>query len=321
MAKLIKTHPKDLLNLQNGYYAHFVEDGIAINDVKTYEPRHRVSRINESSDVKSFRIALNIFLTVLIFSVIYITGFVPLALLMFAVLYDLRSVKRINYPVNKSNFIPFVNIKDVALVSGKLGFNYAQIYIKDDNGKISVKTLKLYDSDSTWERAKFLFTHLKLLRPLKNKNKDTSKLEKIKINEGVAYAIENDKLLYLENGKHDIEREDPYKYFRFLTSLGLFVLVVTISKKLLDMINLSQHTFTDFVVLLFFIWLASVPYKLSKRTNPNTINRGDIKSIESNKKHVLIKIKGWGSIPFTIKLNKKYISEETIDQLNTFYKG
>ena len=29
MTKLIKTKPEDLLNLQNGDYAHFVEDGIA----------------------------------------------------------------------------------------------------------------------------------------------------------------------------------------------------------------------------------------------------------------------------------------------------
>tara|TARA_B110000211_G_scaffold234613_1_gene305111 strand:- start:1931 stop:2896 length:966 start_codon:yes stop_codon:yes gene_type:complete len=321
MAKLIKTHPKDLLNLQNGYYAHFVEDGIAINDVKTYEPRHRISRINDSSDVKTFRIALNIVLTIAIFTAIYITDFVPLALLMFAVLYDLRTVKRINLPVNKSNFIPFVNIVDVEMIAGKLGFNSAQINIKDDNGKLSVKTLKLYDSDSTWERSKDIFTHLKYLRPLKKKSKDVSGLKQIKINEGISYAVEADKLLYLENGKFDLEREDPYKYFRFLTSLGLFVLVVTIGKKVVDMINLHQFTVIDFVVLAFFIWLASVPFRLGKRSNPNIVDRADIKSIEVKKKDVLIKIKGWGSMSFIIKLNKRYIAEETIDQLNTFYKG
>jgi hypothetical protein len=321
MAKLIKTHPKDLLNLQNGYYAHFVEDGIAINDVKTYESRHKISKINESSNVKSLRIALNILCTIVIFTAIYITGFIPLALLMFAVVYDLRSIKRINLPVNKSNFIPFRNIIDVELISGKLGFNYAQINIKDDNDKLSLKTLKLYDSDSTWERAKGLFTHLKVLKPLKKKTKDVSGLELIKIGEGISYGIEDDKLLYIENGKFEIEREDPYKYFRFLTSFGLFVLIVTISKKASDMVSLHQYEILDFTVLAFFIWMASIPYKLGKRSNANIVKRADIKSIEENKKNVLIKIKGWGSIPFIIKLNKKYISEETIDQLNTFYKG
>jgi hypothetical protein len=321
MAKLIKTHPKDLLNLQNGYYAHFVEDGIAINDVKTYEPRHRMSKINESSNVKSLRITLNILFTVVIFVAIYITDFIPLALLMFAVIYDLRSVKRINLPLNKSNFIPFVNIIDVELVAGKLGFNSALVNIKDDNGKLSLKTLKLYDSDSTWERAKELFAHFKILKPLNKVSKDITGLELIKIDEGVSFAIEDDKLLYIENGKFDLEREDPYKYFRFLTSLGLFILVVTIVKKIVDMIDKHQYEILDFVVLAFFIWLASIPYKLGKRSRANVINRADIKSIEENKKNVLIKIKGWGSIPFIIKLNKKYISEKAIDQLNTFYRG
>lgn len=321
MAKLIKTHPKYLLNLQNGYYAHFVEDGIAINDVKTFEPRHRLSNINESSNIKSFRIGLNIFFTVLIFSAIYITDFIPLVLLMFAVLYDLRSVKRISLPINKSNFIPFTNIIDVELVSGKLGFNYAQIYIKDDNGKISLKTLKLYDSESTWERAKSLFTHFKLLRPLICKIKDVSNLQQIKINEGVSYAIEADKLLYLENGKYDSERDDPYKYFRFLTSFGLFVLALTVCNKLFNMINLSQYTFIDLTVLLFFISLSIIPYKLTKKANPNIIEKRDIRSIEVSEKNVVIKIKGWGSFSFNIKLKKKYFSEDTIDQLNKFYRG
>lgn len=321
MAKLIKTHPKDLLNLQNGYYAHFVEDGIAINDVKTYEPRHRVSKINESSNVKTLRLALNVLFTLLIFTAIYITDFIPLALLMFAVLYDLRNVKRINLPVNKSNFIPFVNIVDVELIAGKLGFNYAQINIKDDQGKMSLKTLKLYDSESTWERARELFSHLKVLKPLNEKTKNISGLEQIGIDEGISYAIEGDKLLYLENGNFDFEREDPYKYFRFITSLGMFVLIVTSIKKLIDMINLHQYSVVDFIVLIFFIWLASIPFRLSRRSNPNVINKSEIKSIEVEKKNVLIKIKGWFNIPFIIKLNKKYISEETIDQLNRFYKG
>ena len=58
---------------------------------------------------------------------------------------------------------------------------------------------------------------------IKNKNRDISELEQIKINDGVAYAIDTDKLLYLENGKHDIDREDPYKYFRFLNILFEYI--------------------------------------------------------------------------------------------------
>jgi len=321
MAKLIKTHPKDLLNLQNGYYAHFVEDGIAINDVKTYEPRHRISRINDSVNVKSMRFVLNGVFAIAVLAGVYFTGFVPLVLLMFVVLYDLRNIKRITLPMNKSNFIPFKNIIEVEMVAGKLGFNYAYIMIKDDNDKVSQKKLPLYDSESTWERAKVLFTHLGILKPLKKKTKDISSLQQIVIGEGITYGIEDDKLLYIENGKHDLEREDPYKYFRFLTTIGLLFTVATIVAKVSKMIAHNNYEFVDFIVLVFFIWVASIPLKLGKRSNANVIEKKDILEIKDGKKSVLIKTKGWFLYSFTIKLNKNYIAENTVEQLNTFHKG
>ena len=66
MTNLVKTKPEDLLNLQNGDYAHFVEDGIAINDVKTFEPRHRINEIHKTSNVKNIRIGLNIVFSVVV---------------------------------------------------------------------------------------------------------------------------------------------------------------------------------------------------------------------------------------------------------------
>ncbi len=320
MVKLRKTHPSDLLNLQNGYYAHFVEDGIAINDVKTYEPRHRVSRINESVNVKSIRLVLNSVFATSVLVGVYLSGFVPLTLLMFVVLYDLRNIKRISLPMNRSNFIPFKNIIEVEMVAGKLGFNYAYIKIKDDNDKVSQKKLPLYDSESTWERAKVLFTHLGILKPLKKKTKDISNLQQIVIGEGITYGIDGDNLLYIENGKHDLEREDPYKYFRFLTTIGLLFTIATIVAKVFKMIVHHNYEVVDFVVLLFFIWVASVPFKLGKRSNANVIEKEDIVEIEDRGKSVLIKTKGWFLYPFVITLNKKYIAENTIEQLNTFYR-
>ena len=103
MAKLIKTNPEDLLNLQSGDYAHFAEDGIAINDVKTFEPRHRINEIHKTSNTKTVRITVNILFSFAVFVCAFLTGFYPLSLLLFISLYDLRSVQRINLPINKFN--------------------------------------------------------------------------------------------------------------------------------------------------------------------------------------------------------------------------
>ena len=83
MTKLIKTNPADLLNLQSGDYAHFVKDGIAINDVKTFEPRHHVNEIHKTSNTKKIRIVLNILFSLAIFIAAFTSGFYPLSLLLF----------------------------------------------------------------------------------------------------------------------------------------------------------------------------------------------------------------------------------------------
>ena len=199
VAKLIKTDPKDLLNLQSGDYAHFAKDGIAVNDVKTFEPRHRINEIHKTSNTKTVRIALNIVFSFTVFVCAFLTGFYPLSLLLFLSLYDLRSVQRINLPVNKSNFIPYKNIEEVKMIKGKLGFNYAHIIILDDAGNKSLKKLKLYDSQSGWNRAVFLFTRIGKLNLIEKPTRSIEGLERITVGNGVDYAIEGDQLLILEN--------------------------------------------------------------------------------------------------------------------------
>ena len=160
MAKLIKTKPEDLLNLQSGDFAHFVSEGIAINDVKTFEPRHQVNNIHKTANVRKARIVGNVIFSVVVFGAAILTGFYPISLLLFLSLFDLRSVKRIDLPINKSNYIPYDNIVEVKMIKGRLGFNYAHVIIKDDQGNISMKKLKLYDSKSGWDRAVVLFSRI-----------------------------------------------------------------------------------------------------------------------------------------------------------------
>ena len=160
MAKLVKTNPADLLNLQSGDYAHFVQDGIAINDVITFEPRHHVNNIHKTLNIKGIRIFLNVLLSVIVFSLALITGFYPISLLLFMAIFDLRSIKRINLPLNLSDFIPYENIEEVKMIKGKLGFNYAHIIVTDKKRNRSIRKLKLYDSQSGWDRAVVLFTRI-----------------------------------------------------------------------------------------------------------------------------------------------------------------
>ena len=223
MTKLIKTNPEDLLNLQSGDYAHFVKDGIAINDVKTFESRHHVNEIHLTSSTKNIRISLNIVFSFAVFIFAFYSGFYPLSLLLFLSLYDLRSVQRINLPINKSKFIPYKNIAEVKMIKGILSFNYAHIIIIDNQGNKSLKKLKLYDSKSGWDRAVRLFDKLGKLNLKEEPINDISHLKRIAIGNGLEYAIDGDTLLLLENGNYNKEREDPFKYFRFVAYENLFL--------------------------------------------------------------------------------------------------
>lgn len=321
MAKLIKTDPKNLINLQSGTYAHFVEDGIAINDVKTYEPRHRVSRINESRNVRGMRLVLNVILSLTIISVAFLSGFYPLSLLLFLMLFDLRAVQRINLPINLSDFIPFENIVKIKMIKGRLGFNYAHIIIKDDNGKSSLKKLNLYDSDSTWKRATELFDATGKLELVEDKQKDISQLERITVGQGIDYGIEGDQLLLIENNKFKEDREDPYKYFRAVVIIGFVLAICAAGAKLKNMINLNDYAVIDFLVVAFFLAVSIVPLRLIGRTNPTKIDKSDIIGVERLKKHLIIKLKPKKGFPFYVRFYSKYVTDNDLEKLNTFYKG
>lgn len=321
MGKLIKTEAKDLINLQSGMYAHFVEDGIAVNDVKTYEPRHRVSRINESKNYRPVRIVLNILFSVVIISAAYFSGFYPLSLLLFLSLYDLRSIQSNTIPENLSNFIPYSNIEEVKLVRGRLGFNYALIIIKDDEGKKSFKKLKLYDSSSTWDRSKVLFERIGKLNFKEEEAKDITGIDRITIGNGIEYGIEDDSLLLIENGKFNSKREDPFKYFRFIAIIGFLFCVMAIVLKLIDMVSLHNYAIADFTVLIIFLLMSSVPFRLISRSHPTVIKKNEILHLKEKKKNYILTLKGWNVFSRYIKLSKKYFTPEELGAFNKFIKS
>ena len=318
MTNLIKTKPEDLLNLQNGDYAHFVEDGIAINDVKTFEPRHHINEIHKTSNVKNIRIALNIVFSVAVFVIAYITGFYPLSLLLFLSLYDLRSVKHINLPVNKSNFIPYKNILEIKMIKGMLRFNYAHIIIVDDLGKKSLKKLKLYDSQSGWDRAVVLFDRIGKLNLKQEAVKDISNLNKITVGNGIEYAVDGDTLLLVENGKYNKNREDPFKYFRFVALIGVFATIGAALTKIKKIIEEHEYELVHYVVVLLFLFITLIPLKFVRKTKPTQLKRSDVKRYKITDKHFVIIVRGWKGFSLKVKHDLKYFDKEGINELKTF---
>ena len=318
MAKLIKTNPQDLLNLQSGDYAHFAEDGIAINDVKTFEPRHRINEIHKTSNTKTIRITLNILFSFTVFVCAYLTGFYPLSLLLFLSLYDLRSVQRINLPINKSNFIPYKNIEEVKMIKGRLSFNYAHITIIDNQGTKSLKKLKLYDSKSGWNRAVILFDKLGKLNLQKESKRDISHLKRITVGNSLEYAFDGDTLLLLENGKYNKEREDPFKYFKFVALTGVLATLGAAITKLKKIIEHHDYNVVSYTVVLIFLLLTLIPFSFIRKTKPTQLKKSKVRGFKITKKKFIIMVKGWDGFILIIKHDLKYFSKEGIEDLKSY---
>ncbi len=318
MAKLVKTKPEDLLNLQSGDFAHFVSEGIAINDVKTFEPRHQINNIHKTANVRGVRIALNVLFSVVVFAAAIYTGFYPISLLLFLALYDLRSVKRIDLPINKSDYIPYQNILEVKMIKGRLGFNYAHIIIQDDNGNKSLKKLKLYDSQSGWDRAVVLFNRIGKLNLKEKAAKSLEGLERITVGNGVEYAIDGDQLLLIENGKFNEERIDPFKYFRFVALVGVIGTIGATIAKIVNIVQNYQYGVVDYMVVVFFLLFSLVPLKFVRKTKPTILKKSDVKEFKVTNKEFIIKVEGWKGFTLVIKHNLKFFTPEGKERLKQY---
>ena len=321
MAKLIKTKPEDLLNLQSGDFAHFVEDGIGINDVKTFEPRHRTNNIHKTINVRVLRLTLNTVFSIAVFVSAIVTGFYPLSLLLFLSLFDLRSVQRIDLPLNKSDFIPYRNIEEVKLIKGRLGFNYAHIIIVDDQGTKSLKKIKLYDSKSGWDRAVFLFRRIGKLNYNEKQLKPINDLQRITVGNGIEYAVDGDQLLIVENNRFNEERIDPFKYFRFVALVGFIGVFGASLIKIYNIVVNHQYYIIDFMVVLFFILLALIPLRFVRKTKPTVLKKSDVKGFQITKKRFIIRIRGWKGFTLHVEHHLKFFTQEGIKKLKQFLES
>ena len=117
------------------------------------EERDLIVDLNKTTNTKNIRLLFNTLLTLGIFTMVIITGFYPLALLVFATIWDLKNIKRQTLPTLTGSRIPLKNISSAKFIFGKLGFHQIDLLITNDEGKQMQKTMRLYDSKNEIERA------------------------------------------------------------------------------------------------------------------------------------------------------------------------
>lgn len=308
-----KTPAEKRINLQSGMYCHVLDNELVINDVTTVEPRHLKINIDKISTSNWLQYILNIILTLGLVSFILITSFLFLPLI-FVSLWHLRKLKQQTIPQNKSNCIPYENIKHIELEKGRLGFNYLKIYI-NNKGIESLKILRLYDSESTFEQTKKLLKNWLIV----NQDNFNSPLKiagyPIPLSERENYLFNNNFAFYTQNNIYDINKQDRFLY---LQSIAIFITII-ITAGIFAKINLmanSNPNYIDFLVLIFFILLYSIPKKFIQKAVPNQIDLKSIKNIKQNKNEIslYIKDKSW-FLPLKITFKKIYLNNNQINFL------
>ena len=309
-----KTPAEKRINLQSGMYCHVLENELVINDVTTVEPRHLEIKLDKLNTNNWLQYLLNIILTIGLIVFILFTSFFLFLPLFFVSLWHLRKLKQQTIPQNKSNCIPFKNIQQIELEKGKLGFNYLKIFI-NNNGVESLKIIRLYDSESTFEQTKLL---------LKNwiKENNTDSPEKIKvagypisISERENYLFNENFAFYTQNNVYDINKQDRYIYIRSLAIFIGLIITVSIIAKISLMMDANSN-YIDVLVLLFFTSLYLFPKKFIQKAVPNQINLNTITKIKNSKNEIVLYLKdsSW-FLPLKVTFQKKYLNKEQITYL------
>lgn len=303
------------IKLQAGMYCHLHDNKLIINDVTTLEPSDLIEKLDKSSSTNKFHYVLNIILTLLIFAIAIIFGFYFILLAVFISLWHLRKIKQKKLPENKSNCIPIKYIEKIQFAKGTIGFNYLKVVIKyQDN--LSVKTLKLYDSESTLAHAIGL---LKDIIPTESDIETHSSISgpKIDLGQKDAYIISDEKLFFTNNLVFEPNRKDDYLYIRWISYIFMGLGVIAILIKI-NIILVSNSNYIDWLVVLMFILLLFIPYKYVQKSRPNIINFNEILEVIEEKKKLVIRYKSKDWITkLKVIIPKEELENEDITYLKT----
>ncbi|MCX6182349.1 MAG: hypothetical protein NT150_10510 [Bacteroidetes bacterium] len=266
-----------VFSLQSGEYCHFYNELVVINDRTLVEKRDLNMDMNKTADYKKLRLAVNVLFTLSILTMVIITGFYPLALLVFVSVWNLKNIKRQNLPTLVSDCFPVKNISSARFIGGKLGFNEIDLTIVNDQGKEMTKVLKLYDSKEETMKAIGIFQHLGLIQdnPL-DINKTilvNQKSFKISATENL-YVLENEVVISKKN-----EYPERGEFVGINNIIFLFVQLLLTGaiciKTYQTFIKDPLHV-ADFVVILLLLLLYPLPFKYFNKSTADLIQRKDV---------------------------------------------
>lgn len=304
------TPKNQIINLQSGMYCHITPDKVVINDVQGIEPRHEKVRLEAISKGNKLGYVLNVIFTLSVFTAVLFTSFYPLLLLVFVSIWHIRKLKQQKLPINKSNCIPPEYIEKVTLKKGRLGFNYLTFFI-DYKGRKSMKILRLYDSESTYNHA------CKILKdqfPTEVENEKSIEITgyELPLDERNAYIFKDNELFYTSQKAYDPNRVDAYKYIRWIGVMHFAIILFAVFSKIEIIMN-TRSNWIDYLVVLVLVGFLYLPFYYIKKGLPNRLKVDQITKIFEKDKSLILhyKVQGW---PFTLttKFRKKHLSDETI---------
>lgn len=299
--------------LQSGLYCHIYNDLLVINDRELIEKRDLVIDMNKVSNVKTAKIVLNAAVTVAILVMTYITGFYPLSLLLFLTIWDLKRIKRQTLPLLKNDCIPLKNIESIKFITGKLGFHELDLLIKNDDGQVMQKTIRLYDSKNEIEKALTILNEVgfKIENPLDAKNEKLKNAESIVINE-------DEKLYFLEK-EIVIAKNNVYPQKAEFVAVNNFIfftlmvgILAAIAAKTYIIVNKGQVLWIDLLVVFMFLLFLPLPFSLLNKSTSDALQKDKILSakIEKKRKKIFVVIESKSGWKLPLKRKIEFRNEE-----------
>ena len=308
-----RTALNKIFALQSGLYCHIYKDLLVINDREFIEPRDLVMDMNKVSEVKTGKILLNAAITIAILVMTYITGFYPLALLLFLTIWDLKRIKRQTLPLLKSNCMPLKNIKSIQFITGKLGFHELDMLIVSDEGKQMQKTMRLYDSKNEIERALNILseTGFTIENPMDAKNEKLKNAESITINENEKLYLLEKEIVIAKNNVYP-QKAEYVSVNNFLFFVLMVGILASIASKTYIIINKGQVLWVDLLVVFMFLLFLPLPFSLLNKSTSDVLQKEEILSakIEKKRKKVFVVMESKSGWKLTLKRKIEFGSEE-----------
>lgn len=279
---------REYFNLEGGDRCFFFEDRFIISHRLKFKKDEFELDHQPGKDIRKKRLILNITLTIAYFIFIYWTGFYPLIIAFFLSVWDLNQIKRYTLPVSNSHCFLIEKIDHIKIRRGGLSFNYIDIFLKTDDGKMAIRPLKVYDSDEETAAAIEILTHLNLI--------DKKEIDKVNGIRPGGTAIElsprshayfNKNGIYFTEDHQFFDKRTDYVYVKNMIFYGvitLFLFLVVV--KSYWMFTQHDTRATAFVLLSILIAGTLLPFKFLNYSNINfipTANFIDFKSIKNGK--------------------------------------